>query len=144
GEKGYDDNLLAALFFSRRYEEVMAAATSAEPSDMRSGCLVAARAAVAGTAAGIREASAIADPEKRREALETAAGLLIHLRLYPQAAELLSRAVPGAKGAAELRSQVEGLKRCRKHEDLSLPAGDPIAVVKEFLIQVCTGHEGRA
>jgi transglutaminase-like putative cysteine protease/Flp pilus assembly protein TadD len=120
-------------------EKLLATTTDTQSKDAFQ--LVAIGASKGGAAAVA--ASARIEPAKRREMQSQAAGLLALLRRYPAATELLSAAANGAPNAAELRAQVDLLRKAVRHEELKLDRGDAVSVFKLAMIETFQGANER-
>lgn len=129
----FQNNLPIALMRARRFPELLKQVQDVK-TPVGWELLLVARAATEGASAAIREASrSIASDDQRRAALQGAGNLLVQLRLYPQAAELLAAAARGSKEAAALLGRAEILRKTRRWEDVPLVANDPVLLVKRFM-----------
>ena len=137
--KAFDANLCIDLYRTGRFQELTETAKGMDASTTRDQFLILAAAATGGADAGLREGSRlILDPTERRRAYDAVGRTLAQLRLYPEAATLLSESAVGAPSAAQVRSLVDILKKTRRHEELSFPESDPKSVVPRFLIALFT------
>jgi tetratricopeptide (TPR) repeat protein len=130
-----DDNLLVALLFAGRFEEMKELAGKLDESPARLELGVVATAALKGPEEAISEAEhKLAGSDARVTALTRAARSLIALRRYPEAAALLNRAGRESRDAASLLAFAEMVRKARRKEEISLPAGDPASVVWRFFL----------
>jgi tetratricopeptide (TPR) repeat protein/transglutaminase-like putative cysteine protease len=131
--KALDNNLLFALFYSRQFKDVEEVAMQLEPDATRIALVVASRAAIQGSEAGLKKSFELTSDEKARmEALTTAANRLLNLRYYKQAADLLSKVNTG-DSSLEL---INALATTQPHESLVTSEKDPIAFVQKMLTLV--------
>lgn len=139
-ESRFDDRLLLALIWAKRFPEVLEAARDASTSDTRAASIILATAATRGPDAAIQDAAGlIGDAEKRRKAILEAAETLFQLRLYEPGVALLRHAASGASNAAELQARAEVFGRARRFEEL--PAGEgPTSLVNRFIAAGCTAR----
>jgi tetratricopeptide (TPR) repeat protein len=130
-----DDNLLVALMFAGRFAEMKELAAKLDESPARLELGVVATAALKGPEEAISEAEhKLAGSDARVTALTRAARSLIALRRYPEAAALLNRAGRESRDAASLLAFAEMVRKARRKEEISLPAGDPASVVWRFFL----------
>jgi transglutaminase-like putative cysteine protease/tetratricopeptide (TPR) repeat protein len=136
-----EGELMLALAHARRFPELREMAKAAKDQDRRDlGRLIAA-AAIDGSQAAIREAGGL-DQTKRRELLQNAATVVMSLRMYAQAADLMEQASQGTPKATEMRGQIDQLRKAKKYEELTLPESDPSSVVRRLIIDATLGHDG--
>ncbi len=127
-----NQNLLVALMFAGRFEELKA--RIGDPQESPALFLVA-TAAADGPEPAVREASRMfPSAEERHPVLLEAGYQLAQLRLYPEAATLLNAAAKGAPNPAGVLGRASMMSMVRRHEDLSFPNTDPVAVVKLFFV----------
>lgn len=124
GHHELDDNILYALMWSHRYDELAKEASEGKDSADRSAFKVLAVAAGKGAKAAVAEAGRLGrTPDARRTLLSRAADWLVLLRLYPQAAELLAEAAKGASGQAPLQRRIALLAKTRRYDAAGQPNG---------------------
>jgi hypothetical protein len=136
-EKGesYDDNLLFALFYAHKWDEVLQLCNSLPPSATRHGVAVATIAARDGSQAAITEAARRgANESDRSNILVSAANVLIRLRMYPRAVDLLNAAAEGQEDSSKLRGRIEVMSAVHPYEEVLLPKTDPRRVVQQFYL----------
>jgi len=132
-----EDNLLFALMWARRFKELRESAEKLPPSSTRRALILAATGATDSPEAAVKQAlKDIGEEETRQKALQEAGLELTKLRLYPQAADLLTASAQGTTDAANVLVRAGLIRNVTRHEDLALPSGDPRSVVKKFFIQV--------
>jgi tetratricopeptide (TPR) repeat protein len=140
-ESAYDVNLLICLCQTRRFDELVETVKGMDRSDIGDEWLVLSAAARGGVDDARREAlRLIPDATRRRDALERIAQTLIQLRIYPEAAALLSDAADGSPKAATLRARADLMGRTRRWDAEPLPEGDPRSVAKRFYAAVVRGR----
>ncbi len=128
----YRSELLLALARSARWNELREAAKDAENATQRNLWRVVAAAATEGSKAAVREAAAL-DQAQRKDVLRTAGSVVLAMRMYDTAADLIEEAMQGSPNA-ETRTQVEGLRKAKRLEDLSLPKDDPKTIAKQLAV----------
>jgi tetratricopeptide (TPR) repeat protein len=133
GNGSMELNLLAALVRAGRFEEAEEAARRTPGSAERDALRVAAAAGRGGAGAVAAAASSIADLEQRRAALLAAGWILVTLRRYETAADLLAAGSKGGSAGAPLPTQVDMIRRTRRHEEITFPDGDPRGLIQRFL-----------
>jgi len=131
------DNLPMVLMRAKRFPELKQEAEKEEASPNREAQLLVARAAMDGSAAAISEAAQDEpDADAQRTALLGAGRLLLQLRLYPQAADLMEAGARGNDGAASTLALAAQLRQLKRHEDISLSDDNPKDVAMKFLMAV--------
>lgn len=139
-DSSLDDNLVIALLWAGRFAEARELLDSLETTEARSTLRLVALAATDGAPAAAREAERrFSDREKRRTALDEAAGTLSRTRRYAEAAALLEQASRQGGNAAELLSRAELMRKARRHEELSFPATEPAGVAKRLFLLLGSG-----
>jgi len=136
-EKGesYDDNLLYVLFYAHKWDEVLQLCGSLPSSATRHGVALAAITARDGSESALTEARRRESGESDRSNILLAAGnLLIHLRMYPRALELLNAAATGQENSSQLRGRIELMHAVRPYEEVLFPETDPRRVVQQFYL----------
>jgi tetratricopeptide (TPR) repeat protein/transglutaminase-like putative cysteine protease len=140
----YEDNLLFDLLYSGQYKELQADLEKISSSAARNAMGITAAVAQLGGAAGIKAGIGRADhlssgAEARSNALVAAGNQLVHLRLYPEAAEILAAGAEGQSNAAGVTQQIELFKQLTPWKNEYLPATDPRGVVQRMFIAFMTG-----
>lgn len=121
-----DQNLLVALGWAGRFDELIELAKQMPRTTARDANLVGAIAVRRGAEAAIREAARLrVDRDARRTILAGAGDWLKLLRFYPQAAALYDEAASGASDSATLRGAADLLRRTGKHEETKFAPDDP-------------------
>ncbi|MCP3962429.1 MAG: DUF3857 domain-containing protein [bacterium] len=141
GVTDYEADLLLALVMAGRFEEVEELARDMEPSIQQNAALLAAVAARAGPAAVAREAARLRDVTQRQEALVGAGFLFLHLRRYPEAAELFEVAAGGQVDPA-LAVALDVFRGIRRWQEVLLPDDDPRGVVQRQFIDLLEDDRG--
>ena len=131
----YTNQLLYALFYGSRWNEVLQTAASLPGSSTRESIVLAAIAARDGAPAAVSEAER-RDPNihTRGESLLAASILLVKCRRYAPAVALMTAALPGQDDPTQLRARIELTRRARPTTELLLPLGNPQRVVQDYLL----------
>jgi tetratricopeptide (TPR) repeat protein len=127
----FQPELCLALARAQRWDELREAAKKTELAQQSLWRVVIA-GAKENSKAAIREASS-EDQAQRKEILRNAASVLLSLRMYGTAADLIEEALQGSP-SAEGRQQVEGLRKAKRYEEVPLPKDDPKSVVKKMVL----------
>ncbi|MGA3372883.1 MAG: DUF3857 domain-containing protein [Terracidiphilus sp.] len=141
----YEDNLLFDLLYSSQYKELLQELEKLSSSVTRDGLRIAATVAQQGGKAGIAAGINLADhlpagAQLRNSALSTAGNQVMHLRLYPEAAEILSASVEGQSNAAGVTQQIGLLRQMTPWKGDFFPANDPRSAVQRVFIGYMTEH----
>lgn len=143
--KQYDDHILFDLFYGGRFKEVLEEVEKLPSSPTRRGLTIAATVALQGggtqaVAAGISRADHLTgNADDRNAALTTAGNQLIHLRLYPEAAGILSAAVEGQQNSANIAQQIAVFRQLKPWKGEYLPATNPAYAVQRMYITFING-----
>jgi tetratricopeptide (TPR) repeat protein len=130
---GYLNNLYFDLLYSHHYKELEEELAKLPPDVSRVKFGIAAAVAQSGVQAGLKEADkANGDSSARNEAISAAGQLLIHMRLYSQAAEMLTAGMQTDTDAAQRSRQVEIFRKLEPYEKHLLPATDPRSTIQRF------------
>jgi tetratricopeptide (TPR) repeat protein len=140
----YEDNLLYDLLYSGQYKELQAELEKISSSAARNALSITAAVAQLGGAAGIKAGIGRADhlssgAEARSTALVTAGNQLVHLRLYPEAAEILTAGAEGQSNAAGVTQQIGLFRQLTQWKKDFLPANDPRSAVQRMYITSLMG-----
>ncbi len=140
-DTGYEDNLLLALGRAERFDEMRQLARRLGSTPSRDALSLVATAAADSPAAALKEARRIDGEDPRRQALASGAQVLIQLRRYPEAAELLAAAARGAQDPAAVLGLVSSLRKARRHEELEPSGGDLDGLARRLLVASLRGDE---
>jgi len=140
-EPTVEDNLLIDLFYSGQFKEVVDETAALSPTPVRDGVAIAAIAASQGTAMAIARAYQISgDPQRRSAALDFAAEGLWNMRLYPQAADLLTAGLQEQGDSSSTLSKIQIFRSLKPFHGDYLPATDPRSPVQQLASSVITGN----
>lgn len=137
----YEDNMLFDLLYSGKEKELLEELEKQPSSESRHGLAIAATVALAGdgkgVAAGIEKANHIdAGAQERASALSTAGSMLIHMRKYAEAAEILAAAVEGRDNASQVSQQINVFKKLTPWDGKMVEANDATGAVKRMTMDV--------
>jgi len=140
----YDDNILFDLFYSGRYKELLDELEKLPATTTRRGleiaAVVATEGGTKGIAAGMERANRLsAGSDERTNALAAAGNQLLRLRLYPEAAAMLSAAAEGQQDSAATAQRIAVLRQLTPWNNDYLPPSDPRAAVQRMFIAYLTG-----
>jgi len=139
GER-YEDNLLFAMLYAHQYKELLAELSTQPGTPVRDSIGIAAAVASDGVAAGIQRADHTSgEAQQRNTALRNGGTQLMQLRLYPQAAEILSAGLQGQADAATMARQIEIFRNLRPFDLHSATETGPAAVVQQMMVDIMTG-----
>jgi tetratricopeptide (TPR) repeat protein len=127
------ENLAIALFYSGMYQDALAQATKQYQTPKMDGVLVAANVALKGAQAGIDAVNELDGSEgRRKEALQFAAEGLWNMRLYAQAADVLTASLPYGS-SREVVGQIQLFRQLQQYQRENLEASDPRLPVERLL-----------
>ncbi len=132
-ESGMTDNLLFALMWAGRYKELEERARNLPSTANRQSLQVVAAAAQRGVAAAMTESARIVPDDATRRQVQVNAGeILLKLRLYEAAGEMLAAGARGNANATQLLGRAEFLRKIRRTEDLPAAPGSVEGFVKQM------------
>ena len=138
-ESTVEDNLAIDLFYAGRFNEALSELSTLQSSPTRDGISIAAIAAVQGPEAAIRRANAIdGDEQKKKDALNFAAEGLWNIRLYPQAAAILTASLPDTSNSQGLLGKIQIFRNLKPYHGTDLPKTDPRYPVQKIILSVLT------
>jgi len=140
----YDDNILFDLLYSGQYKELLEEVEKLGSSATRRSMAIAASVALDGGDKGVQAGIARADrmaggAQERSSALVDAGNLLVRMRLYPEAAGVLTAGADGQENAAAVTQQVSIFRSLKPWKDEFLPDTDPRSVVQRMFVASLTG-----
>lgn len=134
------DNYVLALLYAGRPADATRYLESLG-DDGRRPALVAGWALSLGPEAALEKAHRLwGDPTERRDAEEKAALILLFLRRYAPAAEVLSDAAKGSPRAGELSARSDLFRRLKPMEGLDPLPGDAASVVRALFARLLSGE----
>jgi tetratricopeptide (TPR) repeat protein/transglutaminase-like putative cysteine protease len=132
-EAQYLDNLLPALLYAGRFEELKAKAAEIPSTPSRTAQLLAATAAVDGVPAAIElSRRRTSGGREQSNALVNAAQLLAYVRRYQQAADMFDAGAQASGNSAEVSQRAGVFRRAKRLEDIRFPASDPRSAVQRL------------
>jgi tetratricopeptide (TPR) repeat protein len=130
-----EDNLIIDLFYAGRFGEVLSEVATLPTSPVRDGVAIASIAAVQGPAAAIERSNQIGgDEQKKKDALNFAAEGLWNMRLYPQAADILTASLPDTSNSKALIGKIQIFRNLRPYKGADLPTTDPRSPVHRLIV----------
>ncbi|MDQ3282621.1 MAG: DUF3857 domain-containing protein [Acidobacteriota bacterium] len=121
-----------------RWDDLRKLLAETTDTQMKNTYTLVEKAAANGGAAAVA-ASQSMEPATRREAQTNAASIMISLRQYGAAADLLSAAAQGAPNAVALRQRADMVRKIVRHEDVKLDATNATSVMKTAFIDLFKG-----
>jgi transglutaminase-like putative cysteine protease/tetratricopeptide (TPR) repeat protein len=133
GER-YEDNILFDLLYSHRYKELLSEIDPLPSSPARNSLAIAATTATDGLDAGLKRADRVSgDAAQRSAALQGAGQQLIALRLYPEAAGVLSASIQGQENAAAIARQIEVIRNLRPYSPSAAANTGPTGPIERMI-----------
>ena len=145
----YDDNVLFDLLYSGQYKELLSELETLPASTTRRGLEIAAVVAEEGgskgVAAGIERANQLsAGSEERPKGLAAAGDHLLHMRMYPESAGILSAAADGQQDAAATAGRIAIIRQMTPWKGSYLPSSDPRSAVQRMYFSYLSGQMNEA
>jgi tetratricopeptide (TPR) repeat protein/transglutaminase-like putative cysteine protease len=137
----FDLNLLVALMWAERFDEVTALAEELDHGAESVAIRLVAIAAQRGAEEAVRRGARLLADAPRRTAYATAGDLLVALRRYPEAAVLLKAGARGAPNAVDLLARADLVRKVRRHEELHAAEDAPRRVVRRLLEAIIGGGD---
>jgi transglutaminase-like putative cysteine protease/Flp pilus assembly protein TadD len=130
-ESGLKNNLAFVLFYAGNYAEAEQEAKMQNPQ--LNALVVACQTAINGSEAGLSEANKrSAEDSDRKQILKAAGEMLMNVRQYAKAADLLEAGASG-ENASQTAGLAALLRKTRRHEDLPAAAG-PTSVAQQVFV----------
>jgi transglutaminase-like putative cysteine protease/tetratricopeptide (TPR) repeat protein len=128
---GLKNNIAFALFYGGEFAEAEEEGKKVNPQ--LSALIVASEAALHGSQAGLAQANQRSSSEEtRKTTLKTAGEMLVAIRRYPEAADMLEAGASG-ENASKTAALAATLRKAKHHEDIQ-PTADPAGVVTRLFL----------
>ncbi len=139
----YTINLLYDLMYGKHFQELKTELASLSMDATRRAMMLTATANLSGSVAAIDESLRLAPDEAQRStALAEASRFLLHMRMYPEAAELMANAAKGQANSAAALQQADIYRRTKRIDSSPYADSDPRSlVIKTMLWVLGGGHE---
>jgi tetratricopeptide (TPR) repeat protein len=132
--KEIDNNYVIILFHAGRLKEALTEISRVPRTPMLNGIAIAALAVTRGIPEALTFANQIGgDEQNKKEAIKFAAEGLWNMRLYPQAAEVLTAALPDPEEGPQLVGKIQLFHTLKPYQPANLPATDPRAPVQRLI-----------
>ena len=142
-KNGLERNILFALLFAKRFDELRELAVKQDANATTNALLLAAVAGSAGGAQAVAEArKRIDDDASRRAALLSAGQWMLKLRNYEQAADLMEAAVEGSSQAAEQRPRIDAIRKAKPYEEIVASNKTPTGPLYRVLQRIFSSRPG--
>lgn len=143
--RSYQDYIPYDLWYLGRYKEVIDYVNPLPATDSRRTLLLASVAALDGPQAAIRKSLEITSQEEERsKALSGAGWLLVRVRKYPQAADLLTAGAAGQKNEANVAPFVALLRKTKPREELTIDDSTPAGVIQKLFMMMFLGNANKS
>ena len=139
--KQYEDNLLFDLLYAHHFKQLLTELDSLPQTATHNALGVAAVAASQGVPAALQRAASISgDTQQQDAALVSAGGELVRLRMYQDAAKLLSAGLQGQQDAASLARRIQIFSQLKPFDVTSYSKSGPEGVVRRLMVDQMTGN----
>jgi tetratricopeptide (TPR) repeat protein/transglutaminase-like putative cysteine protease len=136
----YEDRLLFCMLYAHQYKELLTTLTTLPTSPARDGLAIAATTASEGVPAGLQRGNQVSGGSDQRDtALRSAGEELVWLRMYPEAAQILSACIAGQSDAPALARQVEMYRNLHPYDAAGAGKTDPSEAVREMMVDELSG-----
>lgn len=137
----YEDNMLYDLLYARHFKDLLKELDPLANTSDRNAMGVAAVAASQGVPAALKRAASISEnTAEQDDALEVAGSELVRLRLYPEAAQLLSAGLQGQQDAAAVARRIQIFGHLKPFDLTNYPKSGPEGVVRRMMVDELTGN----
>jgi transglutaminase-like putative cysteine protease/Flp pilus assembly protein TadD len=137
----FDDNILYDLWYARDFKGLAETVSALPANDTRRGFVIAGVAAEQGADAALKKSLEITTAEEgRTNALTYAGWLLLRLRKYSEAADLMAAGARGKSTETQTTIFAATLKKAKLREDIKIDDNDPRGVIQRFFA-LAFGHE---
>jgi tetratricopeptide (TPR) repeat protein/transglutaminase-like putative cysteine protease len=139
--KQYEDNLLFDLLYAHHYKQLLTELNPLQDSATHDALGVAAVAASQGIPAALQRAASISGSTPQQDAaLVAAGGDLVRLRMYSDAAKLLSAGLQGQQDAASLARRIQIFSSLKPFDVTSYSKTGPAGVVRRIMVDQLTDN----
>ena len=136
----YAVNLLFDLMYGKHFDELKNELSSQAMDATKRAMMLAATANLSGAQAAIEESSRLArDEQTRSSALADAAHYLLKMRMYPEAAELMTVAAKGQENSAAALQQADVYRRTKRMDGSNYPDSDVRSLVYKSILYMTLG-----
>jgi tetratricopeptide (TPR) repeat protein len=136
-----EDNLLYCLLYAHRYADLKAELAPLPVTSARNSLGIAAAVAAEGVPAGLKRADRVSgNSQERSTALNNAGQQLIRLRMYPEAAQILSAGMQNQEQAAQAARQIAIFTNLHPYDPKQSTPVDATTVVRQMLAGMTTGE----
>ena len=132
----YANNLLYALLYAHRYGDLRDALRKFSPGATQRALTLAAIGAESGSAKALEYARSLSDASDRRTALASAGNLLVRLREYSSAADLIEASTRGQTTTAATTQRIAMLRKTKRTDGRQIQPNDPTGVVLRWLVEL--------
>ncbi|MEJ0086377.1 MAG: DUF3857 domain-containing protein [Pseudomonadota bacterium] len=141
----FANNLFYALLYAKRYEELREALRKQPANAAQRALLITSVAAEQGGPAAIELARALVSGETdRRNALASAGSILMRLREYSSAADLIEASTRGQTTTAANTQRIAMLRKTQRFDGASIQPVDPRGVVLRSFVELLTADGSEA
>jgi transglutaminase-like putative cysteine protease/tetratricopeptide (TPR) repeat protein len=133
----YINNLFYAFLYAHRYAELREALRQQPPGPTQRALSLAAVGAESGSARALEFARGLSgDEADRRAALNSAGNLLVRLREYPAAADLLEASTRGQATTAATTQRIATLRKTQRNDGKAFEPADPRGAVLRWFVEL--------
>jgi len=137
----FKDNLLYVLYYEGKYKDLLAEVAKVSRTPARNALAAASVAAMDGSKAALQYVNQIGGETSARNTVISNAGtLLVRVRKYQLAAELLDEVARGLQDSTGISAQADMLRKTHRFEDVLLPPTDPRSAV-QHLFTISMGQD---
>ncbi len=133
-----DRELMPLYAHTQRWAELKALLAETTDTNQKESYKLVEIAASEGGAAAVAAAAKL-EPAKRRDIQSQAGSIMVVLREYAAAADLLSAAAQGAPNAAALRQQADMVRKAMRHEQFKHDPHDAKSVLRSAFLDIFKG-----
>ncbi|HYJ40139.1 MAG TPA: DUF3857 domain-containing protein [Steroidobacteraceae bacterium] len=137
----YGNNLLYALLYAHRYGELREALRKQPPGATQRALTLAAIGAESGSAKALEFARGMSDASDRRTALASAGNLLVRLREYSSAADLIEASTRGQTTTAASTQRIAMLRKTQRNDGKAIKPADPRSVVLRWFMELLSAEK---
>jgi tetratricopeptide (TPR) repeat protein len=136
-DDNYANNLLYALLYARRFPDLREALRKLPPGTTQRALTLAAIGAESGSAKALEYARGLStDESDRRTALASAGNLLVRLREYASAADLIEASTRGQTTTAANTQRIAMLRKTRRNDGKQVQPTDPRSLVLRWFVEL--------
>ncbi|HVJ05441.1 MAG TPA: DUF3857 domain-containing protein [Candidatus Saccharimonadales bacterium] len=137
----YDNNVLYDLWYAHDYQGVLDYAATLQTTDVPKAISLGAIALLQGSDAALKKSLQITfSDQERSTVLNNAGTLLLYVRRYQEAADVLSEATKGQDSDSASIQRAANAAKTKKYDEVKVDQSGPVSVLRQFIGEMMSGR----